>query len=165
MIFEGTEGYVVLTSYNNGAAFDRDGKQVFKFPTAAVKDKESNNLHFDNFLKAVRSRDAADLNADIEKGHLSSALCHLGNISYRLGSKVSLGDAKSRLQGEEASDTFNRVVEHLHANDVPDSTEIYFGEKLAINPQSETFVNNPSADLQLTRVYRAPFVVPTAGKV
>ncbi|HEX3656885.1 MAG TPA: Gfo/Idh/MocA family oxidoreductase [Pirellulales bacterium] len=163
VVFEGTDGYVVLTSYNDGAAFDRQGKMVLKFPTQKTKDV--GNVHFDNFLKAVRSRNSGDLNADILEGHLSSALCHLGNISYRLGTKVSLGDAKSRLQGEEASDTFNRVVEHLHENNLPDATEIYFGEKLAINPQAETFVNNPSADLQLTRVYRAPFTVPAAGQV
>jgi hypothetical protein len=163
VVFEGTDGYVVLTSYNKGAAFDRQGKPVLQFPSEPTK--VSDAIHFDNFLKAVRSRNAGDLNADILEGHLSSALCHLGNISYRLGTQVSLGDAKSRLQGEEASDTFNRVIEHLHANKVPDTAEIYFGEKLAIHPQAETFVNNPSADLQLTRVYRAPFVVPAAGQV
>ena len=41
--------------------------------------------HFTNFVEAVRSRRRDDLNADILEGHLSSALCHLGNISYRLG--------------------------------------------------------------------------------
>ncbi|HEX4147650.1 MAG TPA: Gfo/Idh/MocA family oxidoreductase [Pirellulales bacterium] len=164
VVFEGTDGYVVMTSYNKGAVYDRNGKEVLQFPTTAASDKE-NNVHFDNFLAAVRSRNPQDLNADIEKGHFSSALCHLGNISYRLGSKTSLGDVKSRLQGEEASDTFNRVAEHLHANNVPDTTEIYFGEKLKLDPQAERFANNPSADLQLTRVYRAPFIVPAAGQV
>ena len=37
--------------------------------------------HFANFTKAVRSRNAGDLHADILEGHLSSALCHLGNAS------------------------------------------------------------------------------------
>ena len=53
--------------------------------------------HYGNFLKAVRSRKYEDLNADILEGHLSSALCHLGNISYRLGTPVSVGEAKERL--------------------------------------------------------------------
>ena len=44
--------------------------------------------HFANFTKAVRSRNAGELHADILEGHLSSALCHLGNISYRLGREV-----------------------------------------------------------------------------
>ena len=39
--------------------------------------------HFDNFLKAVKSRNHTDLHADIFEGHLSAALCHMANISYR----------------------------------------------------------------------------------
>jgi predicted dehydrogenase len=52
--------------------------------------------HMDNFLKAVKSRKAADLNADAATGTTSAALVHMANISYRLGRKleydVSLGN-------------------------------------------------------------------------
>ena len=48
VIFYGTEGYVVLTSYTSGAAFDPDGKLVKKF--------NGGGDHFGNFIKAVRSR-------------------------------------------------------------------------------------------------------------
>ena len=41
--------------------------------------------HFQNFIAAVRSRQQSDLNADILEGHYSSTLCHLANMSYRLG--------------------------------------------------------------------------------
>ena len=41
-----------------------------------------------NFISCVRSRRQDGLNAEIEQGHYSSALCHLGNISYRLGHAV-----------------------------------------------------------------------------
>ncbi len=44
--------------------------------------------HFENFIAAVRSRKVDDLNADILEGHYSAALCHLANISYRLGHEV-----------------------------------------------------------------------------
>ena len=40
--------------------------------------------HFTNFIECVRSRRWQDLNADILEGHLSSSLCHLGNIACRL---------------------------------------------------------------------------------
>jgi predicted dehydrogenase len=40
--------------------------------------------HFTNFLDCVRSRDWQALNADILEGHLSTALCHLGNIATQL---------------------------------------------------------------------------------
>jgi len=69
VIFYGSEGYVVLTSYTSGAAFDRDGKMVKKF--------NGGGNHFDNFIQAVRSRKIEDLNADILQGHLSCALSHL----------------------------------------------------------------------------------------
>jgi predicted dehydrogenase len=46
--------------------------------------------HFDNFVQAVKARDPGRLKAEILEGHLSSALCHLANISYRLGRAVNL---------------------------------------------------------------------------
>ena len=103
VIFEGSEGYVVLSSYNGGAAFDPDGKMVKKF--------SGGGDHFANFLSAVRSRKHADLNADILDGHLSSALCHLGNVSYRLGNAISVADMQKRYDGDdEATATLDRVI-------------------------------------------------------
>jgi predicted dehydrogenase len=40
--------------------------------------------HFQNFIDCVRSRKWQSLAADVEEGFMSTALCHLGNISYRL---------------------------------------------------------------------------------
>ena len=82
-------GGLKVTSYNSGAAFNPAGEKVAEFKGG------SDQLHYDNFVKAVRSRNHADLNADIEEGHLSSALCHLGNISLRLGQRSSIADAKA----------------------------------------------------------------------
>jgi len=48
----------------------------------------STTPHIENFLKAVKSRDHRDLNCDILEGHLSAALCHLANISYRTGRRL-----------------------------------------------------------------------------
>jgi predicted dehydrogenase len=160
-IFHCKDGYVALTGYNSGAAFDLDGKLIKQF-TAGAKE---GNIHFDNFLDAVRSRDPGKLNADIEEGHLSSAMCHLGNISYRLGSQMPLGEIKDRLKGEAASETYNRFAEHLHSNDVPDSTELSFGATLKIDPKAEKFIDNSTADAMLTREYRKPYIVPAAGQV
>jgi hypothetical protein len=39
---------------------------------------------FRNFIECVRNRKREQLFAEIAEGHYSSALCHLGNISYRL---------------------------------------------------------------------------------
>ncbi len=159
VIYEGTDGFVVLTDYTAGAAFDLKGNEVAKFVGGGD--------HHGNFLKAVRSRDSQDLNADILEGHLSSALCHLGNISYRLGSRVHFKDAEGRLVGnDDAVETFERFSEHLKTNGVDlEKAEIGFGKELQIDPQTEMFVNDSQADAMLTREYRAPFVVPKAGHV
>ncbi|HEY2838477.1 MAG TPA: Gfo/Idh/MocA family oxidoreductase [Pirellulales bacterium] len=159
VIFEGTDGYVVLTSYTSGAAFDPEGKLITKF--------EGGGDHHDNLVKAVRSRKFEDLNADILQGHLSSALCHLGNISYRLGSKINMKDAEARLATNDgAAETFERFSDHLKDNGLPaDKVELGFGKELRFDPKEEKFINDSQADQMLTREYRAPFVVPAAGKV
>lgn len=164
VIFYGSDGYVVMTSYNSGAAFDLKGNEIAKF--------NAGGNHYENFVKAVRSRKSTDLAADIQEGHLSSALCHLGNISYRLGEQLSAGAVQERLKAAKGSDdtmeTLDRFSKHLEANKVAlDSAKIQFGLQLAIDGARETFVgpNAEKANVMLTREYRAPFVVPTADKV
>lgn len=158
VIFEGSEGYVVLSSYTGGAAFDLEGKMIQKF------NGEAN--HFGNFFTAVRSRRVEDLNADIEQGHLSSALCHTGNISYLLGADVPAAEVADRLKDAYRSVSgCDRFLQHLADNKVDAQTKVRLGAALAFDPASETFVDNSQANALLTREYRAPFVVPAAGKV
>jgi predicted dehydrogenase len=164
VIFEGTEGYVVIPSYNGGVAFDKSGKQIAEFKGG------SDDNHFANFLKAVRSRKIADLNADIEEGHLSSALCHTGNISYLLGTKMSadeLDKSIATLQTQDnAKDTLERTLKHLAENEVNmAATKLQVGPVLKCDPVSEIFPGNAEANKLLTRDYRKPFVVPPAGQV
>jgi hypothetical protein len=54
--------------------------------------KASGGSHEANFLQCVKSRQRP--NSDIEIGRLSTMLCHLGNISYKLGRDVHF-DAKT----------------------------------------------------------------------
>jgi predicted dehydrogenase len=161
-IFYGSQGYVVMTSYNKGAAFDPEGNMVKEFGG-----KGGDELHFQNFLKAVRSRDYKDLNADIEEGHLSSALCHLGNISYRLGEPKMPSDARAALAGSaEATETFERFASHLADNGVNlEKDKIQFGPKLKLDGKKENFPGNEKANSLLTREYRAPYIVPPAVEV
>jgi len=164
VIFYGTEGYVVLSSYDTGAAFDLNGKMIKQFKAAGD--------HYGNFVSAVRNRKPEELNADILEGHLSSALCHLGNISYRLGEPVTVAEAKERLHHvanrTEAEQTFERFVQHLKDNKVDvNSTKITMGPSLTIDPKTETFTGSRAAEANpmLTREYRAPYVVPAEGAV
>lgn len=164
VIFYGTEGDVVIPSYSGGVAFDPKGNEIAKFHGGGDK------LHFGNFVEAVLSRDPKKLNADILEGHRSSALCHLANISYRLGEMVTGAEAAERLASDkEGLETFHRVSEHLAANLVKiDGVEVLrFGRRLAIDPRQERFTG-PSvsgANALLTRDYRKPFVVPAEKDV
>ena len=63
--------------------------------------------HFANFIEAVRSRKPEALNAEIEEGHLSSALCHLANISYRLGRTLAFDPQAEKFPGDEEA---NRLL-------------------------------------------------------
>jgi len=67
--------------------------------------------HMANFLKAVKSRNVADLNADVSVGVTSAALVHLANMSYRLGRKLSYDSASGTFPGDaEANAMSTRPV-------------------------------------------------------
>lgn len=159
VIFHGSEGYVSLASYTGGAAFDKDGKETRKF--------NAGGDHYGNFLAAVESRKHTDLNADIEEGHLSSALCHLGNISLRMGSQLTAEQIQDQLgSGTERQHTFERFASHLAYNNV-DLETTKFGLGPALELDGEVFTGTYAAEANpwLTREYRKPFVVPTADQV
>ena len=112
---------------------------------------------------AVRSRKVEDLNADILEGHLSSACCHLGNISYRLGRQVAGTTRPDVLdKHEEIGKSWERIAETVKGAIGRDlATNTYqLGPMLTFDPQAEKFAGNPQADALLTRPYRKPFIAP-----
>ncbi|MEO6034408.1 MAG: gfo/Idh/MocA family oxidoreductase, partial [Verrucomicrobiota bacterium] len=154
VVAECENGYVVVTSYSKATAFDNSGKEIKTF--------EGSENHKLSFIKAVRSRKHEDLKADILQGHLSSALCHTGNISYRVG-KLSSPDAiRESIKGDkDAMATFDRMAEHLTKNNVDlNINKATMGEFLKMDPKTERFTGSPKANELLTRNYRKGFVVP-----
>ena len=160
VIFYGTDGYVVISSYSGGAAFDKDGNKIKAFNSGG------DHHHFANFVEAVRSRKHEDLNADILQGHLSASLCHLGNISYYLGKQMPIAELETTLGGikepnEDLLATYGRVKKYLTDNKVDlAKTELALGPVLKVDPAKETILGNDTAKAMLTRDYRKPFVVP-----
>lgn len=153
-VIECEGGYVSVPNYSGATAHDKDGKQIQKWSGAVD--------HFENFMKAVLSRKHEDLHADILEGHLSSALCHTGNISYRLGTKKSPGEIKEGMKSMKGmSETFDRMAEHLAKNEVDISKDqVALGVPLKMDPKTERFLDNEAANKMLTRNYRAPYIVP-----
>ena len=130
-------------------------------PLVSVEFKEPQGNHFQNFIKAVHSRKREDLNAEILEGHLSAALCHLGNISYRFAKERPFEKPKDFSNNSVVGDSIMTTLENTKAIGVdPAKATLWVGPKLAFDPEKEKFVNNPDADKLLTRAYRAPFIVP-----
>ncbi len=81
-IFYGSKGYMAIDGYNSYKTFL--GREQQAGPA-----RTEGGSTWENFIQAVRSRKVSDLHAEIEEGHLSSALVHLANISYRLGRSLN----------------------------------------------------------------------------
>ncbi len=151
-IWVGTDGYVVCPNYSGGVAYDKSGVIIAKFSGG------NDQYHFDNFIKAVRSRNPADLTADIADGHLSAALCHIANISYRLGEEAPLSRPFSVSSHKTVTEFMAQMLEHLKENKVDlDKTIGRFGPLLTVDPKTERFTNNSAANNLLFREYRKGF--------
>jgi predicted dehydrogenase len=101
-IFYGSNGYL--------AAGNED---AFSYESWVGRDQRpgprghSGDDHFANFIKCVRSRKREELNAPIEEGHISCALVHLANASYRLGRALRVDPDTEQVIGDEEA---NRLL-------------------------------------------------------
>jgi predicted dehydrogenase len=153
-VIECENGYVTVPNYSGATAHDKDGSELKKW--------EGSENHFANFIKAVHSRRIEDLNADILEGHLSSALCHTGNISYRLGAPSAPDKIKSAIKAHKGlEESFERMADHLGKNGVDITKDkVTLGVPLKMDGKAEKFIGNDKANALLTRNYRAPYIVP-----
>ena len=146
-------GSLIIPSYSSARAVDKNGVEMKKF--------QGHTSHFANFIDAIHSRKHTDLHADILEGHLSSALCHTANISYRLGKTHTPEETRDAIKSNsDLSEMLGRMEEHLAANKVDlKTTPATLGAALRMDPATERFQDNAAANQMLTREYRAPFVV------
>ncbi|MDZ7373312.1 MAG: Gfo/Idh/MocA family oxidoreductase [candidate division KSB1 bacterium] len=111
-LFYGTEGWMYLngdkwyTYYGRknepGEYYDGAGDVADPMNLAGT----GGGAHFVNFIEAVRANDWTKLNADILEGHMSTVLCHLANISYRLGREVVFDGHAERFVGDEQANFY-----------------------------------------------------------
>lgn len=91
--FHGERGTLVV---------DRSGWKVYDSDERLTSDtSEQSKAHIRNFLECVRSRQTPT--ADIEIGHISTTLCHLGNIAWRVGREVSFDTATQSFGNDAAA--------------------------------------------------------------
>lgn len=95
--FEGSSGWIWV---NRGALRASDKALIeTPLPESAHRLYKSDD-HMGNFFQCVRSRKAPV--ADVEAGHRSVTMCHLGNIALRTGLKLTWDPARQEFTGPEA---------------------------------------------------------------
>ena len=101
-IFYGSKGYMAIDGYTSYKVFL--GRDQQPGPS-----KVQGGSTWANFIETVRSRNQAEQHADIEEGHLSSALVHLANISYQVGRSIKFDGKTETIAGDaEASKKMRR---------------------------------------------------------
>jgi len=108
-LFYGTEGFmsVDVAGFQVYLGEKRELAQQMKFDETKEWDTTP---HMSNFLSAVRTRKHTDLSCDIAEGHLSAALCHMANISYRTGRKLTFDPAAENFPGDREANALVRRV-------------------------------------------------------
>jgi predicted dehydrogenase len=94
-------GWITLFGENGTLVFDGEAWSVRDIKDAAHKAVPYEEPHLRNFLECVKSRQRP--NADIEQGHLSTRLCHLGNIAFRVGRSIQFDAATESIPGDAAA--------------------------------------------------------------
>ena len=80
-----------LQPYRTKAIEDRSGD-----------DREQFRAHVRNFLDCIKSREEPI--SDLTSGHRVASLCHLGNLSLRLGRRLAWDAAAERILGDDPAD-------------------------------------------------------------
>jgi len=139
-------------SLYRGIAWDKEGQEVRRF--------SGGGDHFVNFIEAVRKGDRSHLNAEVEVGHLSTAVCHTGNISYRVGRVASVERQRVAIADVPLfCEMHERFLEHLKANDIDPNTAT-LGAWLDVDREHECFKDHAEANKIVRGFYRAPYIVP-----
>jgi predicted dehydrogenase len=93
--FFGTKGHMHINA--DGRFQVRMGRN--KQPEPEVE-YPANIDHFQSFAAAVRARDPKLVHSEIEETALSTALCHLGNIAYRVNRELKFDPARMQFPGD-----------------------------------------------------------------
>jgi len=149
-------GSVITDGYFEARAVGRDGQLIRTF--------RGEDRHMRNFIDVVRSRKVSDLRAPISEAHVSSALCHLGNISHEIGRATPQGELREKVAANALlAEACGRMLEHLQLNQIDlAATPLTLGAALGWDAGVESFSGAEAArgNPLLTRDYRAPFTVP-----
>ncbi len=95
--FHGDKGTLRLNEWGY-TIFDEKAKEV-----TTVHGTDGLTSHIENFIDAVRNNDPKRLHSEIEEGHKSTLLCHLGNIAHRTGDSLRCNPANGHVLENESA--------------------------------------------------------------
>ncbi len=101
--FYGTKGQMFLSRRGKLEVL---GERNAPIDVAAPRGPQDDAAHVANFCAAIRG--GAKLNADALTGHLSTSLCHLGNIATRLGRSLRFDPQMEQIVGDPEADALLR---------------------------------------------------------
>lgn len=140
--------------------YDNDGKRIHRF--SAHGDGE----HLPKFIEAVRNNAPGSVPSNIEDGHLAAALCHLPNISHRVGTPASPAEITEVVKSDTLqSESWRRFTDHLEAHQIDlDKNKATLGPCLAFDGPTERFVGPfaEKANALLKADYRPNWQIPSA---
>ncbi len=100
--FYGTKGQMFLSRRGKIEVLSDRNQAV---PVAVKPEAQNDTAHVQNFCDAIRG--GAKLNADALTGHLSTSLCHLGNVATRLGRSLTFDPKREQIVGDDEA---NKLV-------------------------------------------------------
>lgn len=104
--FHGEKASMMISDWGY-VLYDDRAREVKKVPGT-----RADAAHVANFTEAIRADDYTLLNAEIEEGHKSTLLCHLGNIAHRTGDALNCSPENGHiLDNEEAAKLWKREYE------------------------------------------------------
>jgi predicted dehydrogenase len=111
-LFYGSEGWASMND-TGFQAYKGDSSELImeeKPDARSAGGADPTGLHMQNFLECVRSRSEKDLRDPISSAVISADLCHLANISYRVGRALKI-EAGPKFTGDaEATKMITRPV-------------------------------------------------------
>lgn len=152
------EGGFFAVTRGGGKVYDNQGKTI-----KHIKG-DGGRGHMKNWVAAIKSRNRAELNAEVEQGHLGCMLLHTGNISYRIGQQASCDGVSEQVAGiEEAESIWENTIDHLKSHNIDLAKERpTLGPWLTFDPNLERFRGEhaDAANALVKEQYRKEFSIP-----
>jgi predicted dehydrogenase len=107
-LFYGDDGWAAMSDQGFQAFKGESNEVIMDERPEKGPGGDGTSLHMQNFLAACKSRNYKDLHDDIANAYLSASLCHLANISYRVGRKLTLNAGPTFANDAEANKLITR---------------------------------------------------------